>query len=690
MDTNLKTSNKIRAFLYRLVAFGAFVTCVATLFLGREAFHNLYREGTNTLRGEIYYLTEFRQYMNELYSKALLSYAGIGDENGYPIASYGAKIAAKNARSTFTYQIEQAGTDLSYYVELPKSGPIYHNIDFPLFSEYDNHLLLSDNITLCCYWNGPEDQNSFFGETFTGIASLSTRYYKNTYFPNKENAANIRFLIILNNTDDYQSYYFDNLSQTAVSYARILRTFFVSAGLWIIFFPCCLFSRKAGYEAKQIYTSFSSKIWFEVKIGLVLIMLFICYQLHLWHFNGVWYYRRMAVDYIYLYAPTAMLLCLFFWDVCQNRFGSLGNSLAAMFIQYVREFAAGLPWKRKAMFLHLGTSLASLILLGIGTMFLIVSVTRNPYYFHWILRYSGFLGILLLVLGIALLLISLLLRKFISDIAAVSTKLSELQQGTLREPLQLSKHSLLTQTAEHLNTVEDGMEAAVAESNRSSKMRVELITNVSHDLKTPLTSIINYADLLCEENLPAPASSYAESLRDKAYRLKKMVQDVFELSKATSGNLPVELVQLDLAKLIRQTLADIDEKIQENNITFKLKIKEEPLMIEADGDKLYRVFQNLFINALQYSLENSRVHVLVIKEGAFASVKVKNISRQELDFDPEEIVERFVRADTSRTTEGSGLGLSIAQSFTEACGGTFRIETDADMFTAHVKFPLLQ
>ena len=220
-------------------------------------------------------------------------------------------------------------------------------------------------------------------------------------------------------------------------------------------------------------------------------------------------------------------------------------------------------------------------------------------------------------------------------------------------------------------------------------MRVELITNVSHDLKTPLTSIINYADLLCEEDLPENAAAYAQSLREKSYRLKSMVQDVFDLSKATSGNLTVEKTKLDLAKLIRQTLADMDERITESNLTFKLNIASEPLFIEADGEKLYRVFQNLIINALQYSLENSRVHVLLDKREGKAYACIKNTSRQELNFTAEEIMERFVRADTSRTTEGSGLGLSIVQSFTEACGGTFAIEMDADLFTACVSFPLV-
>ncbi|MDE6127587.1 MAG: HAMP domain-containing histidine kinase, partial [Lachnospiraceae bacterium] len=304
-------------------------------------------------------------------------------------------------------------------------------------------------------------------------------------------------------------------------------------------------------------------------------------------------------------------------------------------------------------------------------------------------------GFLFVILFLFLISFSLFLtyrrtRKLTKDIKTVSDKLAKLKDGTQTAPLVLSKGSLLKETAEDINALEDGMEKMAEQKNRSNKLRVELLTNVSHDLKTPLTSIINYADLLCEEQLNENAAVYAASLRAKAYRLKSMVQDVFELSKATSGNLPVEKQTLDLVKLVRQTLADMEERIQESSLTFKTIISEESMLIEADGEKLYRVFQNLFVNALQYSLENSRVYVMLSVDDGNACAKIKNTSKWEIDFTPDDIMERFVRADASRTTEGSGLGLSIVQSFSEVCGGSFSIETDADMFTAFLRFPLIE
>jgi len=174
-------------------------------------------------------------------------------------------------------------------------------------------------------------------------------------------------------------------------------------------------------------------------------------------------------------------------------------------------------------------------------------------------------------------------------------------------------------------------------------------------------------------------------LAEKSDRLKNMVQDIFEVSKATSGNIELNLENLDLGKLIRQTLADMNEAVEASGLTFKVDIPDSPVMIQADGKLLYRVFQNLIGNALQYSLEGSRVFVTIDLSGARCTAAIKNTSRFELDGE-KDMTERFVRGDSSRTTNGSGLGLSIARSFTEACKGNFHIGTNADLFIAEVAF----
>lgn len=217
-------------------------------------------------------------------------------------------------------------------------------------------------------------------------------------------------------------------------------------------------------------------------------------------------------------------------------------------------------------------------------------------------------------------------------------------------------------------------------------MKVELIANVSHDIKTPLTSIISYIQLLKqEEGLPAHVKDYVQILDEKSERLKNMVQDVFAVSKAASGQLTVELEELDLGKLLYQTLADMDEEIQKSAVTVRADIPKGPVLVRADGQRMYRVFQNLIGNAVKYSLEGSRAYVTLKEEGEFAAASVKNTSSQELSGDVE-FAERFVRGDRSRSDGGSGLGLSIAKSFTEACGGEFHLETIADLFVVTVSF----
>ncbi len=239
---------------------------------------------------------------------------------------------------------------------------------------------------------------------------------------------------------------------------------------------------------------------------------------------------------------------------------------------------------------------------------------------------------------------------------------------------------------EQLENIRQGMAGAVDEQMKSERMKVELIANVSHDLKTPLTSIISYVQFLKEEEgLPEHVQDYVKILDEKSQRLKNMVQDVFSVSKAASGELPMNMEKLDFGKLLRQTLADMDEEIRNSSVSFRTEIPETPVMILADGQRMYRVFQNLFQNALKYSLEGSRVYVALQADGKMAVASVKNTSHMELDED-KNFTERFYRGDKSRSDGGSGLGLSIAQSFTEACGGQFELEFNADLFIVKVSF----
>lgn len=272
------------------------------------------------------------------------------------------------------------------------------------------------------------------------------------------------------------------------------------------------------------------------------------------------------------------------------------------------------------------------------------------------------------------------------DIGALTDQILAVREGNLTEELTLSEETDLREAADNLNQIQKGMETALREQMKSERMKVDLVTNVSHDIKTPLTSIISYAELLRqEEGLPQHVKEYIQILGEKAERLRGIVQDVFEISKATSGQLPIQMEVLDLGKLLRQTLADMNDRIETSGLTMRTAIPETPVPVQADGQRLYRVFQNLLQNALRYSLPGSRVYLALTEEAGQAVVRVKNTSSVELA-EGKDFTERFVRGDLSRTDGGSGLGLSIAKSFTQACGGSLTVETDADLFTVTVRF----
>ena len=216
-------------------------------------------------------------------------------------------------------------------------------------------------------------------------------------------------------------------------------------------------------------------------------------------------------------------------------------------------------------------------------------------------------------------------------------------------------------------------------------MKIELVTNVSHDLKTPLTSIISYVDLLSREELPPAAMDYVAVLEQKTDRLRTIVSDVFDLAKATSST-DVNIERLDAVILMNQVLADMSDKQERYGREIKTEIKADTAFIDAEGKKMYRVLQNILDNALKYSMNGTRVFAKLEKANGNVKITVKNTSSYEMDFSPEEITERFARGDKARTTEGSGLGLSIAKSFTEACGGRFSVKIDGDLFIAEVEF----
>ena len=244
---------------------------------------------------------------------------------------------------------------------------------------------------------------------------------------------------------------------------------------------------------------------------------------------------------------------------------------------------------------------------------------------------------------------------------------------------------------ENLNRIGVGMSRAVEERLRSERMKAELVTNVSHDIKTPLTSIINYADLIAGEPCASPTHrEYAEVLLRKSRHLKRLLEDLVEISKANTGNLEMCLAPCDAGVLLTQTAGEFEQKCQEAGLELIASGPETGVRILADSRRIWRVFENLMNNACKYSLPGSRVYLTLSCEGGEAQFCFRNTSRAALNVSPEELMERFVRGDASRTTEGNGLGLSIARSLTELQGGRMELAIDGDLFKVTLRFPVLK
>lgn len=303
-----------------------------------------------------------------------------------------------------------------------------------------------------------------------------------------------------------------------------------------------------------------------------------------------------------------------------------------------------------------------------------------------ILAASHELGLLLVFILIA----AVFTIKKLDSANNIINGIFELKNGNTDYRIEDCSDKLFRPISEAINTIGDGINKAVEEKTKSERMKSELITNVSHDLKTPLTSIINYTDLLSQMNLtPDEANDYVKIIGQKAERLKCLTNDLFDISKVQSGSEKINLERIDIALLAKQTIGELDETIKKSGLEFELDFPESEVFIMADGKKISRVMENLIINASKYSMKGTRVYAVLKTYDDNIVIEIKNIASYKMNFDGNDITERFVRGDKSRSTDGSGLGLAIAKSYTEACGGIFKITVDGDLFKATLTFEKL-
>ncbi|WP_242861078.1 histidine kinase dimerization/phospho-acceptor domain-containing protein [Clostridium scatologenes] len=292
------------------------------------------------------------------------------------------------------------------------------------------------------------------------------------------------------------------------------------------------------------------------------------------------------------------------------------------------------------------------------------------------------------IIGLAyIILILRIMFKKIDYLNEILKGTEEIASGNLNYVIKEKEESHLSKIAHNINNIKSGYKKSLQSQIKSERLKSELITNVSHDLKTPLTSIINYINLLKKEGLSEDEiKGYIGVLDRKSERLKVLIEDLFEASKMSSGSVELNIEKVDVAALLEQSIAELDEKIKKASLTLRVKYSNKHIYANLDGKKTWRVFENLINNIIKYSAPNTRVYINLMEEDNKILIVMKNISSYEMDFDAEEIFERFKRGDKSRNTEGSGLGLAIAKSIVELQGGKLNIEIDGDLFKAIVQF----
>lgn len=409
--------------------------------------------------------------------------------------------------------------------------------------------------------------------------------------------------------------------------------------------------RKEKRQADRKLAFFTGKLWYEVKILIFLIPAgFLVYQF-IPMINNV-YYGGLNPDIYYEYAlkriiPLELVVFWMLWlalnDACYNRHvwnnslcGRIRHSLGVKQLQY--------PFQQRMLRRYRKIMLLSAFVIII-LLVIIVAWVRGEYSYWAALTAVAVIGIV----GVSAAEIRYLMQlsREAQDMGDLVDQISAVREGDMEAPLYLPEDSDLHDAVTNLNEIQGGMKEAIKEQLQSERMKVELIANVSHDIKTPLTSIISYVELLKEEEgLPDHVKDYISILESKSQRLKTMVQDVFEVSKAASGELPVKLETIDFAKLLRQTMADMEEEIHSSCVTVRAQIPEEEEFIRADGQRLYRVFQNLIQNALKYSLDGSRVYIALKREDGMLTASVTNTSADELDGSID-YTARFTRGDSA-------------------------------------------
>ena len=594
----------------------------------------------------------------------------------YSDASYGEKIL-----KTYT----QGATNINYMYVDTKSDKVYSNINGVTSANYEKML---DKLTSGAdpfMLISPEVQDCILG--FTNVSSWTESYWQSMI--ENTGLAGENYLYFVSVDKDFPV--LDRVKQEKLAYEKfepwLVPIMVVSVAAFILaLVGIVILTVAAGRnnEDEKVHLNFFDRWYTEIAAGMIVV---------------IW---LMGLSILMQAMDSEEMRII--WEVID--FGMIGIWTGCWFLtgwlSLVRRIKEKSLW-RDSLLRHV-LRLLKKIFSGVGN--LVVFMSKNTISRIKIAAGFGcfvFAQMLLVILGIGAGAMLPLLLLLVLDVAVlywllkkawgreqIIGGLKKITDGELQYKIPTEKLSGEQEmVADYINHIGEGLDAAVENSLKNERMKTELITNVSHDIKTPLTSIINYIDLLKRENPEDPKiRGYLEVLENKAQRLKVLTEDVVEASKASTGNITLEMTELNFVELINQVIGEFEEKFEERNLQMVVHFDEEEAIICADGRRLWRVLENVFGNVSKYAMENTRVYVDMNVNRPNVRLSLKNISAQPLNITADELTERFIRGDVSRNTEGSGLGLSIAKDLVQLQGGTFNLYLDGDLFKVTIEFKM--
>ena len=596
------------------------------------------------------------------------------------------------------YRLVREGENLKYYAVNLDSRIVATNIEEDLREDLakavseahsgESMLPLPDGYGYYWYFDGSRT-HVVENDEYVDVDRLDSSYHNllvdvPEYLGGKEKAQSIRAVLAVSDVLIPNPYGDSVLYRDRQVFRVIGWAYLVALCIGVLMFGYSMlkYDEKKRFEASL--AAWLGGFWLEVKIGIT-ILLFVAVLgfagAILLGTSGPTGVLGVIVSALCVYAALWWVYVIIL-DISYNGKEVLTNNCIAHFSEWMTAYGSKYPWQKlmlKRVYRLIGAEIC-LAIIALLAVIIFMAAGNGAF---------GF-AIAAICVVLAFYLIYRYVKSLsttVSELGLLMDQIERMKSGDLDTKLSVNSDSVIYDAVENLNDLQEGMNLAVSEKLKSERLKIDLITNMSHDLKTPLTSIASYVDLLAKEDLPAHAKDYVSILSQKTERLKSVIEDLFDLSKATSDNLPLDMKEIDLCRLIEQSLADMEELIEDSGIPFKVNRPDAPVLITNDGAKLSRVLQNLFSNAVKYSLPGTRVFVNLQVIDNEAVVTIKNTANYEMNFEEEDILERFARGDASRTTEGSGLGLSIAKSYTEVCGGKFAISIDGDQFIAEVRLP---